>query len=84
MWNLNMKYIVIMFINRLRCLLFVEVLEIYGVVVIDDVFLVLLIYWLMFFVKILRGRVLFLRMIEWKFLMLNFDFVKMKINKRIK
>lgn len=84
MWNLNKRYIIIVFINRLRCLLFVEVLEIYGVVVIDDVFLVLLIYWLMFFVKILRGRVLFLRMIEWKFLMLNFDFVKMKINKRIK
>lgn len=84
MWNLNKKYIIIVFINRLRCLLFVEVLEIYGVVVIDDFFLVLFIYWLMFFVKMLRGRVLFFRMIEWKFLMLNFDFVKMKIKKRIK
>lgn len=39
MWNLNKKYIIIVFINRLRCLLFVEVLEIYGVVVIDDFFL---------------------------------------------
>lgn len=79
--NLNKKHIVTAPINRLRCLLFVEALEIHGAAVTDDALLVSSIHWLTFFVKISRGRAPSLRMIEWKSLMSNFDPAKMKIKK---
>lgn len=79
--NLNKKHIVTAPINRLRCLLYVEALEIHGAAVTDDPLLVSSIHWLTFFVKMSRGRAPSLRMIEWKSLMSNFDPAKMKIKK---
>lgn len=80
--NLNKKHIITAPINRLRCLLFVEALEIHGAAVTDDPLLVSSIHWLTFFVKMSRGRAPSLRMIEWKSLMSNFDPAKMKIKKK--
>lgn len=80
--NLNKKHIITAPINRLRCLLYVEALEIHGAAVTDDPLLVSSIHWLTFFVKMSRGRAPSLRMIEWKSLMSNFDPAKMKIKKK--
>lgn len=79
--NLNKKHIITA-PNRLRCLLYVEALEIHGAAVTDDPLLVSSIHWLTFFVKMSRGRAPSLRMIEWKSLMSNFDPAKMKIKKK--